>query len=143
MIVQATVEHALALDVRLPGLAEYWDSLGVAHAEGMRRTVTDAHEAWTWLSPGPQAIWGMTYRSLTEPPIAWLYPGAAVSERPREFLRGCKVVMNGWRAKYPLFTGYCNIAFTDSERWLRWLGATFEQPMQSGGLLMSKFYVAS
>lgn len=141
IIVPATVDHALKLDVRLPGLCEYWASQGVTHQDGITDLVRNAHEAWTWLTPEPGAIWGMTYHSLTDPPVAWLFPGPAVRERPREFLRGCAVSIKDLRTRYPLFAGYCNISFTESERWLRWLGARFEQPMQTGGLLMSKFHV--
>ena len=141
MIVPATLEHVQQLRCTLPGLDQYWRSLRVSHEQGMQQALSGAMEAYAWLTPEVGAIFGLTYPSLLDAPVFWLFPGEQVSKQRITFLKECRRLRPYFLGKYPIITGYCNIAFKESERWLKWMGASLGPVQEADGLQLSRFYV--
>lgn len=134
MIVPATLEHA-GLKVNLPGLDRVADP-------GIAQAIRESDEAWTWLVDGkPACIWGVKTFNLLAGTYMWLYPSELVVSRRYGFLRECLRLKADFLARYPVIYGFCNLGFEPSERWLKWLGARFEPPVDYQGLQLSKFWI--
>lgn len=141
MIVPAEIAHASA-EFNLPGLQKLADSRGISVAESVKQDIQAADEAFVWLIDGEVGcIFGVTRINLVGTAYMWLFPTSKVRERPKEFLRHCFKFRGPFLKKYPLITGYCNIDFEASRKWLRWLGAEFDPPVIINSLRLSRFYI--
>ena len=135
----ATIEHAKLLDLRLPGFDAYLN--GRSFQEYMESTLDTSHEAWTWLTPEVGCMFGLSYGDFLSPPIFWLYPGPQVKEKKLSFLREALRLKPYFLQKYPVISGFCNIEFAESERFIRWMGGTIKPPTLVNGLKLSEFHV--
>lgn len=141
MIVPAELVHAKA-QFTLPGIEIYAGVQGMSVEQSVTAAITEADEAWTWLNGGEVAcIFGVKRQDFTGIAYMWLFPTAKVPANGRQFLKHCLNYRKEWAAKYPIITGYCNIDFAASYKWLLWLGAAFEPAIEVHGLRLSRFYI--
>lgn len=152
MIVPALPEHAKA-EFTLPGIEIYAGIQKMTVEESIVAAISEADEAYTWLVKGGNwgecgeetrevgCVFGVKRQDFTGIAYMWLFPTPKVGQNGREFLRICKNYRKEWVKRYPIITGYCNIDFAASHKWLLWLGAAFEPAIEVHGLRLSRFYI--
>jgi hypothetical protein len=59
----------------------------------------------------------------------WMYTTPLVREHQFTFVRRSQIIIKDMLKSYPTIVGHCVADATDSIRWLRWLGASFEMPI--------------
>lgn len=75
--------------------------------------------------------WGLVPPSLlSDRAYLWLFSTDAVEEYKFLFVRHSQRAVDEMLENWPVITGYCEIANPRSVRWLRWLGATFKEPVK-------------
>lgn len=73
--------------------------------------------------------WGLIPPSLlSDQAYLWLFSTDAVEEHKFIFVRNSQRAVEDMLKIWPLITGYCETGNDRSQRWLRWLGATFGHP---------------
>lgn len=76
--------------------------------------------------------WGLIPPSLlSDQAYLWLFSTEAVEEHKFIFVRNSQRAVEDMLKEWPLITGYCDCANARSQRWLRWLGATFGPPLET------------
>ncbi len=141
MIVPAELAHAKA-QFTLPGIEIYAAAQKMTVEQSVADAILTADEAWTWIVSGQIAcIFGVKRQDFTGIAYMWLFPTSNVPQNGRQFLRICRNYRKEWARKYPIITGYCNIDFAASYKWLLWLGAAFEPAIEVHGLRLSRFYI--
>lgn len=58
----------------------------------------------------------------------WLYTTEAAKEHQFTFARQSQILLQEIFKSYDTIVGHCDALATNSVRWLKWLGATFEKP---------------
>jgi hypothetical protein len=61
----------------------------------------------------------------------WLYTLPSVKLRPITFARHSRDVTAALLLRYSRIMGHCLKSATNSQRWLRWCGATFHEPIDN------------
>ena len=105
-------------------------------AAALIEEVRSSSEAYAVLLDGAVAcLWGIQARSiLVDAVYLWMLTSRAMAEHPvvvgRHSLRMCRSIL----AEYATIEGVVALDNATSQRWLRWLGASFE-PSSIDGML--------
>lgn len=76
--------------------------------------------------------WGLIPPSLlSDQAYLWLFSTEAVEEHKFAFVRNSQLAVEDMLKAWPLITGYCARDNDRSQRWLRWLGASFGHPLKT------------
>lgn len=76
--------------------------------------------------------WGLIPPSLlSDQAYLWLFSTDAVEEHKFMFVRNSQRAVEEMLKEWPIITGFCDRNNLRSQRWLRWLGAVFGQPLQT------------
>lgn len=77
----------------------------------------------------PVCAWGLVPPTfLSDRAYLWLYSTDAVEEFKFLFVRHSQLIMEQMKQIYPEIYGVCALSQPKSIRWLKWLGAKFDQP---------------
>lgn len=87
-------------------------------------------ECWSGYIAGKLVCcWGLIPPSLlSNQAYLWMHTTPAVRGNQFLFVRHSQRIMEVMLAQYPRIVGHCEVSAEDSIRWLRWLGATFDEP---------------
>ena len=86
---------------------------------------------WVGLVEGKLiCTWGLIPPTLmSDQAYLWLYTTPALKEHQFIFVRKSQIALEGMLKEYPLITGHASAENTQAIRWLKWLGATFSDPV--------------
>lgn len=74
--------------------------------------------------------WGLIPPTLiSDQAYLWLFSTEAVDEYKFLFVRNSQRAIEEMLEEWPIITGFCDLTNARSMRWLRWLGATFGDPI--------------
>lgn len=135
-IVPARCRHiaTIARRMRAADADECRAMAGLSPLDGLRSSMLRS-EAYTALVNGqPEAMFGTSdINVLAGIGSAWLLGTDEVTRHPKEFLR----MSREWLAKpftrYSVLRNVVSVENSASIRWLKWLGATFSDPIDVGG----------
>lgn len=114
--------------------------------EALREAVSGSTVAWGAYdgSEVPVAVFGVAPPSLLSGFAApWLLRRADASLYGRAYVRLSRWYRDAMLSEYPILTNWCGAWNQDSIRWLRWLGATVDEPLPVGlhGEWMHRFTI--
>lgn len=97
------------------------------------RCVRFAEELWVGEKDGKFiCAWGLCPPTLmSNSAYLWLYTTEALRGNEFLFVRRSQIAVKDMLKLYPTITGYCQVGSEGSARWLRWLGASFFDPVGS------------
>ncbi len=77
----------------------------------------------------PMAAWGLIPPSLmSDKAYLWLLTTDQVKGHEFLFVRHSQIFLESMLRRYPTIYGHCDVRQEKSIRWLRWLGARFDEP---------------
>ncbi|SKA37799.1 hypothetical protein SAMN02745126_05959 [Enhydrobacter aerosaccus] len=122
-IVPATMAHVDAIVLRPGDVAEI-AALGLSSREGLRLSLDRALEAQAYLADGEvAAIAGIGLPSmLGRVATPWLLTGMPVERHRKAFLCLTRARIAGLRREWDLLINYVHADYSQSIRWLAWLG---------------------
>lgn len=135
-IVPATDEHILtvAKGIRLEDRREIWASNKATPHRSLLRSKRMSDEMWAGTVDGEAVcLFGIVPLSLLSPVgIVWMLGTSGIERHDRAFLRRNR----GWIAealtRYELLVNMVDARNTKAIKWLKWLGAEFENPVPWG-----------
>lgn len=85
---------------------------------------------WLWKINGKSAcIWGINLPTLCDDrAYLWLHVTDAIKTYEFTFIRQSQIAMEKVLDRYPIVYGHAQIDNERAKRWLKWLGATFDEP---------------
>jgi hypothetical protein len=132
-IVPANMEHAKAIDLR-PGDRREIEVLGLTMPEAF--AVSTARDVWseTYLIEGEiAAMVGLAANSILGGwGSPWLVTGTPVDRHTKLFLKETRAGVDRMRAAFPRLSNYVHAEYTQTVRWLRWLGFSIGAPEPKG-----------
>lgn len=110
--------------------AEVLDTLTEAGQEIMNRSLQNSSDVWVWTVDNHiHGFWGLIPPSLlSNRAYIWLYTLPSMTEHQFAFVRHSQIAVKKLLEQYPVIVGHCAKSADKSQRWLRWLGATFGEP---------------
>lgn len=108
--------------------------LETAQLRSLDQCLMFSSKIWIGKTDGSIACaWGLVPPTiLSERAYLWLYTDDAVIKGNEFiFVRNSQRAVEAMLQEYPYITGQCEIAATQSIRWLRWLGASFGEPAEA------------
>lgn len=79
---------------------------------------------------GLACVWGLIPPTLmSTQAYLWLYTREDVKEYEFLFVRNSQRAVEQMLEEYPLIVGHTRVGNDKTIRWLRWLGATFDEPI--------------
>lgn len=142
----ATQEHVNALKGRLrkADAKEIWAAGFDSDAESLDRSLQASVLAYALERRGlPVAVFGIapagTYLGTSA--CVWLLGSKEISEIPVTFVKLTIPVIEIFLLRYPVLFNYVDNSYVNSIKWLKSMGAQFEEPIALGrnGELFSKF----
>lgn len=120
--------------MRAADVAECKAMAGLSPRDGLRRSMMRS-QAWTVLVNGrPEMMFGVSdLNVLTGIGSVWMLATDEVDKHPRELLRLSPEWVRKLFARYSVLRNVVSIDNAASIRWLKWLGATFSDPIDVGG----------
>lgn len=99
--------------------------------EIMHRWLLTSSEIWVGIVHDKLACcWGLVTPSLLSfETYLWMYHTKVVSEHRFLVARRSQIIIENILKEYPVIYGHVRSNAEESKRWLRWLGATFEEPI--------------
>lgn len=74
-------------------------------------------------------VWGLIPPTLiSRQAYLWMHTTSAVADHKFLLVRHSQRVIERMLTRYDTIVGHCRIGSRDSIRWMRWLGAVFEEP---------------
>ena len=74
--------------------------------------------------------WGLIPPTLlSDQAYLWLFTTPALAGHEFLFVRRSQIEVRAMLEEFPIIVGWTNVAWTQTIRWLRWLGAEFEEPL--------------
>lgn len=134
-IVPATMEHARRIDLR-PGDRREIEALGLTMPEAF--AISTARDVWseTYVIDGEiAAMVGLAANSILGGwGSPWLVTGTPVDRHARLFLKETRAGVERMTAQFPRLSNYVHAEYTQTVRWLRWLGFSIGAPEPKGPL---------
>ena len=134
-IVAATVEHAMAIDLR-PGDLREIEALGLSPREGLALSLARSVWADAYLA-GPEvaALVGLALQPLVGGvAMPWLLTGRPVDRHRKAFLRLTRARTRRMLAEHGTLVAEVHAEYREAVRWLAWLGFTLAPPRPLGPL---------
>ena len=135
-IVDARFEHVVYLveNLRLHERLLYAKALGPDLERMVVKEISDSIVAWAGLGDGKcGALWGVKMAGiLSDSGVMWMLGGRLIDEHPLIFLRHSKRALNDLRATFKSLQGCVLTEYSQSQRWLEWLG--FKIGPDQGGI---------
>jgi hypothetical protein len=122
---------------RLPGLevydlifAEHLSMLPSMDQDTIHRTMANSAQCWVGMDDGAVvATWGLIPPTfLSDRAYLWLYTTDHLTSHVFQLIRHSQRAVQQMLEEYPTLIGHGRVGSTKSLRWLRWLGAVFEEP---------------
>lgn len=100
----------------------------------MNECISLSDQYWVGEADGEVAcIFGLIPPSLlSDRAYLWLLTTDLVEEHKFVFIRSSQIVVEAMLELYPIIVGHCEVKNKSAIRWLRWLGATFSEPVERG-----------
>ena len=132
-IVPATMEHARHIALR-PGDLREIEVLGLTMPEAFE--ISTRRDVWseTYLIDGEvAAMVGLAANSILGGwGSPWLVTGRPVDRHAKLFLRETRAGVERMKAAFPRLSNYVHAEYTQTVRWLRWLGFSIGTPEPRG-----------
>jgi len=99
--------------------------------EFFRRCVLIASNVWVgFVDDNLVCIWGLIPPTLlSNQAYLWMYNTEAIKGNEFVFVRQSQIAVKEMLKKYPTICGHVFVSNTRGIRWLKWLGAEFDTPM--------------
>ncbi len=132
-IVPATRAHAEQIELR-PGDLREIEVLGLTMAEAFDISTRRALWAHAYLIDGEvAALVGLSVDSLIGGVASpWLVTGKPVDQHKKLFLRETRDGVEKMRLLFPVLRNYVHAEYTETIRWLKWLGFNIGEPKPMG-----------
>lgn len=148
-VVPASADHVapIAADAREADTVELWAQGRVTPAEAMRRGLKLSTLVFTGLIDDvPVCMFGATpYSVLAGQGVAWMVGSNGLNplRAQKALLRASKPELAVLLNRYPLLFNAVDVRNEATQRWLRWMGAVFLEPVPvgHGGELFRPFFI--
>jgi hypothetical protein len=134
-VVKATMEHVRSINLR-PGDLREIKVLGLTMPEAF--AISTRRDVWshTYLIDGEiAAMVGLAANSILGGwGSPWLVTGTPVDRHARLFLKETRAGVERMKAVFPRLSNYVHADYTQTVRWLRWLGFSIGAPEPRGPL---------
>lgn len=97
----------------------------------MKHAMDRSPEAWiAFYAEQVLGCWGLVPPSLlSDVAYLWLHATAAAEDHVFMITRQSRIEIERVRSRYPRIWGHCLVADRKAQRWIRWLGADFGEPI--------------
>lgn len=135
-MVEARLEHAISLIENLRGNERelYKKVLGEDFERLVVKEINESVMVWAAFVDGECGVlWGVKMEKImSDEGVLWLLGGHLIDKNPITFLRHSKRALEDLRGTFKLLHGCVLTQYTQSRKWLEWLG--FEIGEDQGGI---------
>jgi hypothetical protein len=123
----------VAQKMRARDVEEVWAAAGAKPAAALEDCIVNARFAWTASdSNGPYAIFGVSHVGL-DVGSPWLLATDSLYKHQKFFMRATTIYVRHMLESFPILMNYVDARHSDSIRWLRWAGFTFDKYVDAFG----------
>jgi len=99
--------------------------------ETMHRSMVNSSRVWLGADDSKvMAIWGLIPPTLmSDTAYLWLFTTAHLAGHEFMFIRHSKRAIEAALQEFPTIVGHCEVTNLRAQQWLRWLGASFGDPV--------------
>jgi hypothetical protein len=110
---------------------DHFTMLSDSEREIMQRSMANSAQVWIGEIEGKVvAVWGlMPPTILSDIAYLWLYATKDARLHMLTFIRQSRGIIKLMLDQFPTLVGHCKIENLRGQRWLRWLGAEFGDPI--------------
>lgn len=110
---------------------EHLSMLTAIEQDTMKRSLANSSRVWLGMDNGKiLAMWGLIPPTLmSDVAYLWMRHTEHLREHKFVFIRHSQRMVQQMLEDYPTIVGHCACANTRAQQWLRWLGATFDEPL--------------
>lgn len=143
--VPATFAHAAALAETMSDAcrAEAWAATRETPYQALTGCIAASREAKAGLADGEVLlIYGLIPPALIcDTAMIWMLTSRALPRHARWFMVESRRVIDEWLTEHKKLANYSDLRHTRANRWLRWLGFSFDEPQPLGpdGVLFARF----
>lgn len=115
---------------------EHLSMLSTIEQETMQRALGNSSRVWMGMDDTViLAMWGLIPPTLmSDTAYLWMFHTKHLSKHTFMFIRHSQRAVEEMLKEYPTIVGHCAIVNIRAHQWLRWLGASFGDPISDKAL---------